>query len=115
MSVLENPEVLKQQITVNKNIELPLNVFKVDYVIYEKSEYDRKTAYLLSESAEAAEDLIVKSVNRGTPIQWEQRAGMVCSIHGITESLQRTLYATLKRKFEGDSAVGRAKKLKGIK
>ncbi len=113
MSVLENPEALKQQITVNKNIELPLNVFKVDYVIYEKSEYERKTAYILSESAEAAENLIVKSVNRGVPIQWEQRAGMVCSIHGITESLQRTLYLTLKRKFEGDSTIDKAKRLKG--
>ena len=113
MTVLENPEALKQQITVNKNIELPLNVFKVDYVIYEKSEYERKTAYILSESAKAAENLIVKSVNRGVPIQWEQRAGMVCSIHGITESLQRTLYFTLKRKFEGDSTIDKAKRLKG--
>jgi hypothetical protein len=113
MSILENPEALTQQITVNRNIELPLNVFKVDYVIYEKSEYERKTAHILSESAEAAENLIVKSVNQGIPIQWEQRAGMVCTIHGITESLQRTLYATLKRKFEGDSTIDKAKRLKG--
>ncbi|UCE53864.1 MAG: hypothetical protein JSV31_00005, partial [Desulfobacterales bacterium] len=92
MSVLENPEVLKQQITVNKNIDLPLNVYKIDYVTYESnSDYNRKTAYILSESPEAAEHLVIKSVNRGVPIQWEQRAGMICSIHGITESLQRTL------------------------
>ena len=112
MTVLENPDALKQQITVNKNIEIPLNVFKVDYLIYEKSEYDRKTAYLLSESAEAAEQLIVNSVTKGVPIQWEQRAGMVCSIHGITKSLQQTLYAILKKKFEGDSTIDKAKRLK---
>jgi hypothetical protein len=82
MTVLENPDALKQQITVNKNIEIPLNVYKIDYVTYGNSEYDRKTAYILSESAEAAEDLIVKSVKRGVPIQWEARAGMICSIHG---------------------------------
>ena len=113
MSVLENPEALKQQITVNKNIELPLNVYKIDYVTYGNSEYDRKTAHILSESAEAAEELIVKSVKRGVPIQWEQRAGMICSIHGITESLQRTLYVILKKKFEGDSIIDKAKRLKG--
>jgi hypothetical protein len=113
MTVLENPDALQQQITVNKNIELPLNIYKIDYLTYGNTEYERKTAYLLSESAEAAENLIVKSVNRGVPIQWEQRAGMICSIHGITESLQRTLYATLKRKFEGGSFVDKAKRLKG--
>lgn len=114
MSVLENPEVLKRQNNELKTHNLPLTAYKIDYVVYPEGnrDYQRRTAYILAESSEAAELMIVKSVARGMEIQWEQRAGYMCEIHAITPTLERALYLSLKEKYEGPSAGDKLAKIK---
>lgn len=111
MTVLEN-KLTKNNIVDIRNINVPLKVYRCEYVMYPKDgDYDRRTAYLAAENAEIAEQMIVKSIERGVRFDWESRPGLVADIHGISESLQRTLFLKLKEKYEGPSKITKAKKI----
>lgn len=113
MSVLENPEAIRKKTVDNRNIGIPLKVFRGDYCMYpEGKDYDRRTAYILAENVEAAAKLIQSSIAYGTRFDWESMPSLYCEIHAVTESLQKALFKYLKKKYEGPSAGDKLSKIK---
>ena len=114
MSILENPEILKQHNNVVSNIGLKIPVWRTEYIIDPGRGFDseRKTAYIVAESCKLVQNVIRNNVQKGTPFQWECMPGLIVpEIHAFTPSLEKALYLYLKRKYEGPSKLDKAKKL----
>ena len=99
---------------VNKNISISLKIYRCDYWLLPKygDEGDRKTAVVLAKNETDAGRLIVKSLPN-TPARWESHPYLLAEVHGMTPSVKKDLYLWLKKEFEGDSAVEKARRLKG--
>ena len=100
---------------VNKNISISLKIYRCDYWLLPKygDEGDRKTAVVLAENETDAGRLIAKSLPQ-TPAKWESHPYLIAEIHGITKSVKKKLYWMLKKEFEGDSIIDKARRLKGV-
>jgi hypothetical protein len=115
MSILENPEILKQQVIDIRNLNMPLSVYRCEYVMYpEGHDYDRRTAYVLAENQEIAAKLIQNTIKKGVRFDWENRPGFVANIHGITPTLEKAWYLKLKEKYE-PNLLTKVKNLRGKK
>jgi hypothetical protein len=116
MSVIENPETLKQQNNnVISNLGIRIPIWQTEYVVHPAKGYDseRKKAFIGGENGELVSNLIVKNIQKGTPFQWESMPGLIVpEIHAFTPSLERAFYIYLKRKYEGPSMIEKAKKLR---
>ena len=114
MTVLENPEVLKQHGNVVTNLGIRIPIWRTEYIINPGKGYDseRKTALIGAENAESVMRIIKNFVTKGVPFQWESNPSLIVpEIHGFTPSLERDLFLYLKKKYEGPSKVDKAKKL----
>ena len=114
MTVLENPEVLKQHGNVVTNLGIRIPIWRTEYIINPGKGYDseRKTALIGAENAESVMRIIKNFVKKGVPFQWESNPSLIVTeIHAFTPSLEKDLFLYLKRKYEGPSRVDKAKQL----
>jgi hypothetical protein len=97
----------------NKNINIDLKAYKCEYWVLPQygDEGDRKTAVVLAKDEAEAGQLVVKSLPN-TPAKWESHPYLIAEIHGITSSVKKALFLALKKEFEGDSTIDRARRLK---
>lgn len=114
MSIIENPETLKQYNNTISNLGIRIPVWQTEYVVHPAKGFDseRKKAFIAGENGEFVSNVIVKNIQKGTPFQWECMPGLIVpEIHAFTPSLEKALYLYLKRKYEGPSKLDKAKKL----
>ena len=99
---------------VNKNIDAALRAYNCEYWIPPKygDDGDRRAAIVLAENETDAGRLIVQSL-KGTAAKWESHPYLIAEIHGVSPSVKRDLYLALKKEFEGESTINKAKRLRG--
>jgi hypothetical protein len=112
MSILENPDTLKQFNNSVTNLGIRIPIWQAEYVVHPAKGFDseRKKAFIAGENGEVVSNVIVKNIQKGTPFQWESMPGLIVpEIHAFTPSLEQALYLYLKTKYEGPSELDKAK------